>query len=266
MKLNYREKVILAVVLVILIGVLGFFLLIKPKNEDIKTHTQTRDTTQATWDEIESRISKIPQLQEDIRTKRADSKTVTDQFVPVASIENERLLDQYMQKYANDCNVKISTLAASAPGDSSISYYYQSPKSATSAMVAADINGTMQAELAEKNKESNYVASRSTGAVLSSQYGITVTGTKENIWKYMKKIEDFDKTVTINSVSIADYEFKGGLTEEELAKLEEIKEKIANGEEPETPENDEDKIEGDSQVSFVLTLYSLYEMPEPNVE
>ena len=260
MKLNYREKVILSVLLVIVIGVLGFFLLIKPKNEDIKTHDATRTETQQKWDEIYSRISQIPNLQDSIKTTVSDSKTVTDHFIAVDKLDNPRKIDQYMQKYANDCDVKISTLAVGDLSETPISYYYEAPKGARSLMVAADINGDMQAKLAEENKESNYVAARSTGSALAAQYGVTVTGSKENIWKFMKQIEDDPKTMIINSVSISNYDFTDDLSEEQLAKFDEAKEKgeefkVAEGEEP-----------GTSTVNFVITLYSLYEMPEANTK
>ena len=41
MKLNYRDKVILGIVLAIAILLAGYFMLIKPKNEDIKSNKAT---------------------------------------------------------------------------------------------------------------------------------------------------------------------------------------------------------------------------------
>lgn len=259
MKLNYREKIILSVLLVIVIGVLGFFLLIKPKNEDIKNDTTARDAAQATWDEIYSRISQIPKLQESIANTVSDSKTVTDHFVEPEKIENPRKLDQFMQKYANDCDVKVSNLSVSAISETPISYYYKTAESASSLMIAADINGDMVNKKNEENAPSVYVANRSTGSALAGQYGITVTGTKENIWKYMQTIEKLD-AVYINSVAISDYEFTDGLTEDQLTAIAEAKEK---DEEYEFKDNEEP---GESSVSFVITIYSLYEMPEANTQ
>ena len=41
MKLNYRDLVILGILLALAILIAGFFLLIKPKNEEIKTNKET---------------------------------------------------------------------------------------------------------------------------------------------------------------------------------------------------------------------------------
>ena len=56
MKLNYRDKVILGVVLAVLILLLGFFFLIKPKNEEIQEDEQTLATKQAEQADLEARI------------------------------------------------------------------------------------------------------------------------------------------------------------------------------------------------------------------
>ena len=75
---------------------------------------------------------------------------------------------------------------------------------------------------------------------MASDYAITVTGKKENIWDFMQALADQEETLIINSVAIADYTF---------------------GAEPDSSE-----LQGDeeSSVVFHVTAYSIYEMAKPN--
>lgn len=68
MKLSYRDKVVFIVVIVILILVAGFFLLIKPKFEEIDTAKYNLENAQAEKDSIDAKIATLPALIEDMKT------------------------------------------------------------------------------------------------------------------------------------------------------------------------------------------------------
>lgn len=62
MKLSYRDKVIFIVVIVIIILVAGFFLLIRPKFEEIDRAKEAYDSKVSERDEIDAKIGTLPTI------------------------------------------------------------------------------------------------------------------------------------------------------------------------------------------------------------
>ena len=106
MKLNYRDKIILGVLLAVVILLLGFFLLIKPKKADIESDKATLTQVQQQKDEIDAKIAEIKPLQKQIKETYDDTTKLTGDFVAYNDINNPRKIDQYMQHFCEDCEVK----------------------------------------------------------------------------------------------------------------------------------------------------------------
>ena len=68
MKLNYRDLVILGILLALAILIAGFFLLIKPKNEEIKSNKASLATLEEERSQIEDKIREIEPLKQDIES------------------------------------------------------------------------------------------------------------------------------------------------------------------------------------------------------
>ena len=229
MKLNYRDKVILGVLLALVLLIAGFFLLIKPRNEDIKT----------------GKIAEIPGIKDDITKSYNEASALAGDFVDYNSIYNARKVDQYMQKFAEENEVKVSTLAAGDLETGTLEYYYFTPSFVGEDMLnQADINGVHQKSIAEEKAESASLSERTAEPSLQAQYTINVSGEKENIWNYMKAIEEQKETIIINSVGLTDIEIK---EREDATPTDEEEEKVPT-------------------AQFTITLYSVYEMDEPNLE
>lgn len=245
MKLNYRDKVMLGALFALIIIVAGIFMLIKPVNEDIKSNKTRLAEVQKDRDEVDAKISEIPGLKDDIKNTYNDTVALTDDFVAYNSMYDTRKVDQYMQSFATDSKVKVSTLAVGDLGTNVLEYYYFTPKIVGEELLTqSDINGSQKAFNDIEMAESNALEARTAEKVLQSQYTITVTADdKDKIWSYMEAIEKQPETILINSVSLANME---------------IKENPANRD-----EKDEEKL---PTAQFVVTLYSIYEMNEPNVE
>ena len=79
---------------------------------------------------------------------------------------------------------------------------------------------------------------------MGTKYGMVLKGTKENIWKYLKAIEDQSETILINKVDIEDFNFEADLDEEGYIRAE--------------------KPDGESKAEVIISLYSVYEMDEPD--
>lgn len=267
MKLNYRDRVILLIVLGLVILVGGFFGLVKPRYNDIKENTIQRDNVQAEWDGLDAKIQQIPSLREDIKKTKAASDELSAHFYTASAytdkdgnplMENGQLLgfmqpyqlDQYMQAIIDESNLKVLNMEAGTLSDTTLSYYYYTPVVPTTAILdLADINGNYTAEINAKFEESNAISQRETANLFVQQYGINVKATKENLEKFMKEIDAKDKAIRIESISISDTEFGN---DPETGKLKEGAETIDG--------------KGISQVTMVLNLYSVYELDEPVLE
>ena len=152
-----------------------------------------------------------------------------------------------MQSFATDSKVKIMSLVADTMTESTLSYYYFTPTFVAEEMLKqADINGSQAKLTAESKAESDSLADRTAENVIQAKYTITVTGEeKEDIWNYMKAIEEQEETILINSVTLQNIVLKEDKNAE--------------------PEDEEEEKPLPTAV-FEVTLYSVYEMDEPNLE
>lgn len=250
MKLNYRDKVILGILLALVIMIAGFFLLIKPKNQEIKDNKGILASVEKERDEIDAKISEIKPLQDQIRKTYDETTELTDDFVEYNDIYNARKLDQYMQHYAEENEVRVETLSASDINTTSLNYYYFTPTFAGEDMLkASDLNGDRQAANKDAKAESDALKSRTKETVLSGIYDISVTGTKENIYSYLKAIEDQGQTIIINSVSLANT----AIGERAMQKLAEA-----------DAEAGVEKREATAKIN--ISIYSVYDLSEPDLE
>ncbi len=247
MKLNYRDRIIIGVLLALVLLLGGFFLLVKPTNEDIKTNKATLSTLEQSKAEVDAKRAEIPGLKTDIKESYQRGIKLTETFVDYNNFNNPRKLDQYMQDFATENEVKIMSLQADEMSSESLSYYYFTPTFVADEMLKqADINGAQAAINAEEMAESNALADRTAENVIQANYTITVTAEeKENIWNYMKALEEQEETILIKSVALQNIVLK----ENENASEEE--------------EGEKELVPG---ATFNITLYSVYQMDEPNVE
>jgi len=258
MKLNYRDKIILGALLAFVILLAGFFLLIKPKYNDIKADSDSLTQVQAERDEVDAKIAEIKPLQDGIKATYDETTKLTKDFVAYNDINNARKLDQYMQHFAEDCDMKILSLAASDIGESTLGYYFSTPTFVGESQLAeADLNGDRQAAIAEEKAESDSLQARSQSSALTSSYTINAVGTRENIYKYLKTIEEQDKTIIVNSIDL------GGMVISP-----EAYEKQVDALKMELSEGEKALLEDDAEftVAITITLYSEFELSEPNVE
>ena len=190
MKLTYRDKVILGIVLAIAIFVAGYFALIKPKNETIKSDNDKLSSLEETEKDYKQKISQIEPLKGTINETVAETNKITGKFVDKDKIANPVLLDQFMQHFANENNIYIKSLAVGDMAESTLGYYYIEGKDIGSGLRAiADINGEYQKQVDKDNAEATALSQREIAPTLVTQYGITAEGTKEDLWKLMDAIE-----------------------------------------------------------------------------
>lgn len=246
MKLNYRDKVVLGILLAIIILVAGFFALIKPKMKEIKDNKATLALREQEKAEIEKKIAEIKPLQDDITNMYNETNEIVKVFIDDEKIDNARKVDQYMQHFAEENKVKVKVLNASDVSTGTLSYYYFTKTFPGDGILAqADLNGERLADHAKQQEEATALSARTSESVLQAQYSIQVEGEKEDIWNYLKALEEQKETMIINSVNLSNIE---------------IKEKK---DQPEMTEEEKEQRKPAAQI--VITLYSLYELSEPDL-
>lgn len=257
MKLTYRDKMLLLGVLAVAIILLGIFFGIKPKSDEITEDNATLEQVKASWEEMDAKIQQIPGLQDAINTSYEDSKKLSGDFVDLSVLgityvngeaqatngAEQYKLDQLMQANLDECNIEVKSLDLGVPTVTEIGYYYYTPSVLSASMFdAADINGKYSEAVNKIKEESSALAARKSEAVVHTQYGVVGYAGKQDIWDFMEKIDSLDTTILIDSVSIADYTFG-----EEARKT-------------------DPTVEEKSDVTFIISIYSVFPMDEPIVE
>lgn len=243
--LNNREKTILGVFLAIIIILVGIFAGIRPINKMIKDNKQILQDKQEEREQLEAKIAKIPGLQNQIKETYEKAIDLAEDFVDYNSIYRTDQLDMFLQDYADENEVKILKLELDPMDDEDLDYYYYEYADLAEDMRAsADVNGTISARQDEILGEQRALKDRDVETAMGTKYGMVLKGTKENIWKYLKAIEDQSETILINKVDIEDFNFEADLDEEGYIRAE--------------------KPDGESKAEVIISLYSVYEMDEPD--
>lgn len=250
MKLNYREKVILAIFLAFAILIGGFFGLVNPKNKTIKADKKTLSSEEQKKKEVEAKIAQIGGLQDTIKQLVKDTNDITEKFVDKEKDENPVLLDEFMQHFADDNKIRITNLAVGDMSETSLNYYYIEVNEIGSGLrELADFTGDYQEYINDKQAEQNQLSEREKPTVLEQKYVFEGKGTKENLWKLMDAVNGYSDAILITSV-----EYDKVLDEETEKKPDEEK----------TAEDKEIKPEDEITIKMNISLYSVYDLVMPD--
>ena len=273
MKLNYREKVFLAIFLSVIILVAGFFALIKPKGKEIDANKKRLETLQVQEKEIKAKINQIDILKDTITEKRDETNKIVKNFVDIELIDTPVKLDRYMEDIANKCQLRVTELAFGNTSQSPIEYYYNKNDDIASALrQSADLSGALQEKYDENNAESIQLSQRNVESILQTQYSIKCYGSLKNIYKYMEEIAKFNDAIIIDSFT---YEFRGDDDEEGNSDANNDANTDENGAAPNNEDDGKKYIILDDEDNYldeifdaeiVISLYSVYEMSDPLAE
>ena len=169
-----------------------------------------------------------------------------------------------MQKFADEAKVKLLSVELKEAKLTPIEYYYNAVADNFGDMrKAADVDGSLSKAYSEKVAESTAVSQRAKESVMQTQYAISIHGTQKCVWAYLAALEKFDKTLTVNTVTMTDGSF--GKNEAEALNVSLPDSKDAD-EETIVEAGEGKKISNATDVKIIVTLFSVYEMAKPNVE
>ena len=261
MKLNYRDKIIAAFLIAIAICAITFFAVIRPKYKKIKANEKTLSEVQEKKKKIDDQIAEIPGLKKAIIKIKEDTNEIAQNFVPVDAVSDPLAVDEYMQKFADECHVKLRSVESGKTKLAAVSYYYADNSDKINDLrKAADANGSLEEEYNSYLAEQKALSQRAKESIIQAQYGVNIEGTRANVWKYLEALKSFDKNLLVNSVNISDYSFGKDACEKANVPYPE------SDEEASVPIGDDKELKNTSNVKIVVTLYSVFEMPEPNVD
>lgn len=205
MKMSYRDRMIALIVIVVALVLAGVFAIVKPLTTKISTNKASLASVTAEKEEIENTISKIDGLGDTIKSEYNESKAFAENFTD--SRETYQA-DQFIQEYFNNNSVEVLSVTANEATNETIDFYSYTPNVVTYPLLeAADINGTIAEETAEKLKTSTVLASLESQEVEVYSLDIQFYTKKDDILALIDDLKNLDENILITNLEIEDYTF-----------------------------------------------------------
>ncbi len=270
MKLGYRDRIILLIVMVIVVFAIGIFAFIKPKWEELDASKTTLKTEQDAWNTQMTSFNRINDLRDAINKNYDESLTVCEGFTDEM---DSTQLDQFLQdKFMNiEKHIKNGVQLSGGStisdlGTATLAYYYYTPSVVTYPLYeAADFDGSLAKEVQQKCKESIILSARTSQIVGNGNAKLTFTINKQDTMELIDAVRkyavDNKDAMLLQSVTITDYDFNGDPLE-----------RNDDGEiigTPPAPAPGEEKLEpeeyGYTDVTFDFQVYYIQEPTKPDV-
>ncbi|MBQ5988015.1 MAG: hypothetical protein IJL67_00795 [Oscillospiraceae bacterium] len=218
MKLSYREKVGLLIVVVLAVIIVFVAWPIKTIKANIKAHKEEQTTVKAEYDETQRKIAEIPVIEGNINALYESSKGLSEKFVEhMDNIEVahyfETLLNKepYKKSGKNDLEI-IDGLTVSNAGTGVIPFYYYTPDVITYPILeAADTNGnlleTTDKALYEKTKDALAYSEFEQQTVETRTVTVPMKFKKDALLALEDELAKNETGIRISSVEIDDYTF-----------------------------------------------------------
>ncbi len=276
MKFGYRDRIILLVMCVIIIFGAGIFIFIKPKYQELQKDKKARDDLKSAWsvqlDKFNNINTRQDKIEEHFKKATDISLNFTDEMDSVA-------LDNFLREQFGNTEQNVADGARLTGGytvsdemTAALSYYYYTPSIVTYPLYeAADMDGSLAKAAAEKRKESDVLSARSGQTVGAGTSSFTITINREDVMTMIDAVHDYavknKDAMLINSISISDYKFRGGLTQDNTQTA---VQQPAEGEEgqaaPAQPSaSDEEDKGGTADVTILYTVYYMQEPKKPDL-
>lgn len=218
MKLSYREKVGLLIVVVLAVIIVFVAWPIKTIKANIKAHKAERDTVQVEYDETQRKIAEIPVIEGNINAMYESSKGLSDKFVEhmenievIHYFENLLNKEPYKKSGKNDLEV-TGGLTVSNAGTGTIPFYYYSPDVITYPILeAADTNNnlleTTDKALYDKTQKALAMSEFESQTVETRTVTVPMKFKKDALLALEDELAKNETGIRISSVAIDDYTF-----------------------------------------------------------
>lgn len=177
MKLNYRDKMILIVVFVLLIIVAGFMLFIKPAIDECSQASSDLESAKVQLSELEDQVDKDKNLAAEIQTLYTSTSQVAANFYDyqVAYKATDKVRELFN---VDDVNIKNSNMTISSYGSTVLSpFAYESTATATDFDTKVDEYNnasTTDSSAADANTDANAADTNETAAQTIGYYSLNI--------------------------------------------------------------------------------------------
>lgn len=177
MKLNYRDKMILIVVFVLLIIVAGFMLFIKPAIDECSQASSDLESAKVQLSELEDQVDKDKNLAAEIQTLYTSTSQVAANFYDyqVAYKATEKVRELFN---VDDVKIKNSNMTISSYGSTVLSpFAYESTATATDFDTKVDEYNnasTTDSSAADANTDANAADTNETAAQTIGYYSLNI--------------------------------------------------------------------------------------------
>lgn len=268
MKLGYRDRIILLVVMVIVVFAIGIFVFIKPQWEALETNKTALETAETNWNLQMTQFDRINTIRTAIDDRYQEALSISEGFTDEMDSTE---LDQFLQTtfmnieqhIKNDVKL-VSGSTISDLGTASMPYYYYTPDVVTYPLYEyADFDGSLAAATKEKMKESTILSGRSTQTVGNGNATLTFKINKEDTMALIDAVRkyatDNNDAILLKSVTIGDFDFNGTpLERDNDGKI------IGVPDAEQTAEGLEPEDIGYTEVSFDFQVYYMQEPTKPD--
>ena len=172
MKLNYRDKMILIVVFVLLIIVAGFMLFIKPAIDECSQASSDLESAKVQLSELEDQVDKDKNLAAEIQTLYTSTSQVAANFYDyqVAYKATDKVRELFN---VDDVKIKNSNMTISSYGSTVLSpFAYESTATATDFDTKVDEYNNSSA--ADANTDANAADTNETAAQTIGYYSLNI--------------------------------------------------------------------------------------------
>ncbi|WP_410327288.1 type II secretion system protein GspM [Ruminococcus sp.] len=177
MKLNYRDKMILIVVFVLLIIVAGFMLFIKPAIDECSQASSDLESAKVQLSELEDQVDKDKNLAAEIQTLYTSTSQVAANFYDyqVAFKATDKVRELFN---VDDVKIKNSNMTISSYGSTVLSpFAYESTATATDFDTKVDEYNnasTTDSSAADANTDANAADTNETAAQTIGYYSLNI--------------------------------------------------------------------------------------------
>ncbi len=177
MKLNYRDKMILIVVFVLLIIVAGFMLFIKPAIDECSQASSDLESAKVQLSELEDQVDKDKNLAAEIQTLYTSTSQVAANFYDyqVAYKATDKVRELFN---VDDVKIKNSNMTISSYGSTVLSpFAYESTPTATDFDTKVDEYNnasTTDSSAADANTDENAADTNETAAQTIGYYSLNI--------------------------------------------------------------------------------------------
>ena len=221
MKLNYRDKMILIVVFVLLIIVAGFMLFIKPAIDECSQASSDLESAKVQLSELEDQVDKDKNLAAEIQTLYTSTSQVAANFYDyqVAYKATDKVRELFN---VDDVKIKNSNMTISSYGSTVLSpFAYESTATATDFDTKVDEYNnasTTDSSAADANTDANAADTNETAAQTIGYYSLNIQF-KSSLSGFKNFVDNLttnnEKSMVIENVNIENVnesEISGSMT------------------------------------------------------